>query len=185
MEWSMLTGGCVVILLSVVITLLIIVFPRFEIVQKLIDKVNGVTRENLTGIRVIRAFNRTEYEDKRFKKANDDLTGLTLKVSRIFAGLIPIATLLIFMIIALLIVVGYNQINKLTDPTEIANTIGDLQAFIIYLVFIVVALASVAAMFVMIPRGKISANRINEILDHELKMEIKEKTTEENNTEKE
>lgn len=153
------------------------VVPFFSKIQKGVDNLNLVTREKLNGVRVIRAFNRTEYEERRFKKANDDLTGLTLKVSRIFAGLIPVATLLIFMIIALLIVVGYNQINKLTDPTEIANTIGDLQAFIIYLVFIVVALASVAAMFVMIPRGKISANRINEILDHELKMEVREKTT--------
>lgn len=155
------------------------VIPYFKKIQKGVDALNLVTREKLNGVRVIRAFNRTEYENRRFKKANDDLTSLTLKVSRIFAGLIPVATLLIFMIIALLIVVGYNQINKLTDPTEIANTIGDLQAFIIYLVFIVVALATVAAMFVMIPRGKISANRINEILDHELKMEIKEKTTKE------
>lgn len=153
------------------------VVPFFSKIQKGVDNLNLVTREKLNGVRVIRAFNRTEYEERRFKKANDDLTGLTLKVSRIFAGLIPVATLLIFMIIALLIVVGYNQINKLTDPTEIANTIGDLQAFIIYLVFIVVALASVAAMFVMIPRGKISANRINEILDHQLKMEVREKTT--------
>ena len=153
------------------------VVPFFSKIQKGVDALNLVTREKLNGVRVIRAFNRTEYEERRFKKANDELTGLTLKVSRIFAGLIPVATLLVFMIIAVLIVVGYNQINKLTDPEEIGNTIGDLQGFIIYLVFIVVALASVAAMFVMIPRGKISANRINEILDHELKMTVREKTT--------
>ena len=154
------------------------VVPFFSKIQKGVDGLNLVVREKLNGVRVIRAFNRTEYEDKRFKKANDDLTGLNLKVSRIFAGLIPVATLLIFLIIAVLIYVGYIQINKLTDPTEIANTVGDLQAFIIYLVFIVVALANVAAMFVMIPRGKISANRINEILDHELKMTVAKRTTE-------
>ena len=157
------------------------VVPFFKKIQKGVDNLNLVVREKLNGVRVIRAFNRTEYEDKRFKKANDDLTGLNLKVSRIFAGLIPVATLLVFLIIALLIYVGYIQINKLTDPVEISETIGDLQAFIIYLVFIIAALASVAAMFVMIPRGKISANRINEVLDHELKMEVHKKTTEENN----
>jgi len=157
------------------------VVPYFNKIQKGTDGLNLVVREKLNGVRVIRAFNRTEYEDKRFKKANDDLTGLNLKVSRIFASLIPVATLLVFLIIAVLILVGYVQVNKLTDPVEIANTVGDLQAFIIYLVFVVAALASVAAMFVMIPRGKISANRINEILDHELKMEIHEKTTEEDN----
>ena len=156
------------------------VVPFFKKIQKGVDELNLVTREKLNGVRVIRAFNRTEYEERRFKKANDNLTSLNLKVSRIFAGLIPVATLLIFMIIAVLIVVGYKQVNELTDPQEIANTIGDLQGFIIYLVFIVAALASVAAMFVMIPRGKISANRINEILDHELKMSVREKTTEEN-----
>jgi ATP-binding cassette subfamily B protein len=152
------------------------VVPFFKKIQKGVDYLNLVVREKLNGVRVIRAFNRTEYEERRFKKANDELTGLTLKVSRIFAGLIPVATLIIFMIIAVLIVVGYKQVNELTDPQEIANTIGDLQGFIIYLVFIVAALASVAAMFVMIPRGKISANRINEILDHELKMTVREKT---------
>ena len=156
------------------------VIPFFKKIQKGVDGLNLVVREKLNGVRVIRAFNRTEYEDKRFKKANDDLTSLNLKVSRIFAGLIPVATLLIFLIIALLIVVGYNQVNKLTDPQEIANTIGDLQAFIIYLVFIVVALASVAAMFVMIPRGKISANRINEVLEYEPKMHVNKRTSEEN-----
>ena len=154
------------------------VVPFFKKIQKGVDNLNLVAREKLNGVRVIRAFNRTEYEDKRFKKANDDLTGLNLKVSRIFAALIPVATLLVFLIMAVLIYVGYIQINKLTDPVEISNTIGDLQAFIIYLVFIVAALASVAAMFVMIPRGKISANRINEVLEHELKMEVREKTTE-------
>ena len=157
------------------------VVPFFKKIQKGVDELNLVTREKLNGVRVIRAFNRTEYEERRFKKANDNLTSLNLKVSRIFAGLIPVATLLIFMIIAVLIVVGYKQVNELTDPQEIANTIGDLQGFIIYLVFIVAALASVAAMFVMIPRGKISANRINEILDHELKMTVREKTSREEN----
>ncbi|MBR2876258.1 MAG: ABC transporter ATP-binding protein [Clostridia bacterium] len=157
------------------------VIPYFKKIQKGVDGLNLVVREKLNGIRVIRAFNRTQYEDERFKKANDDLTGLNLKVSRIFAALIPVATLLVFLIIAVLIFAGYVQINSLTDPTEIANTIGDLQAFIIYLVFIIAALASVAAMFVMIPRGKISANRINEVLDHDLKMVVREKTTESTN----
>lgn len=148
------------------------VVPFFKKIQKGVDKLNSVVREKLNGIRVIRAFNRTEYEDERFKIANDELTGLNLKVSRIFASLIPVATLLVFSLIAILIFVGYNQVNKLTDPVEISNTIGDLQAFIIYLVFIVAALSTAAAMFVMIPRAKISANRINEVLDHENKMTV-------------
>ncbi len=146
------------------------VIPYFDKIQKRVDRLNLIIREKISGIRVIRAFNRTEHEDKRFKEANDDLTGISLKVQKIFASLIPIATLLVFMLIILLVAVGYFQINRLTDPVEIQNTIGDLQAFIIYLVFIIVALGTAAAMFIMIPRAKISADRINEVL--ELKPEM-------------
>ncbi len=141
------------------------VIPYFDKIQKKVDKLNLIIREKLGGIRVIRAFNRTEYEDKRFKDANDDLTTMTVKVQRIFASLIPIATLLIFSLIIILVAVGYVQINRLTDPVEIRNTIGDLQAFILYLVFIIVAVSTAAAMFIMIPRANISAKRINAVLE--------------------
>lgn len=146
------------------------VIPYFRKIQKKVDTLNLIVREKINGIRVIRAFNRTKKEDERFKEANDELTGIQLKVSRIFASLIPIVTLLVFLLIVLLMFFGYSQINKLTDPVEIQNTIGDLQAFIIYLVFIVVAVSTAAAMFVMIPRAKISANRINEVLELEPEM---------------
>ncbi len=169
------------IIAVVALILIKTVVPFFSKIQKGVDKLNLVVREKLNGIRVIRAFNRTEYEDKKFKTTNDDLTSLNLKVSRIFAALIPIATLLVFLIIAILIYFGYVQINKLTDPVKISETIGDLQAFIIYLVFIVVAITSVAAMFVMIPRGKISANRINEVLDYVPKMSVLPKVSKEIN----
>ena len=72
-EWSILTGCCVVILLITVVIILSLVFPRFERVQKQIDKINGVTRENLTGIRVIRAFNAENFQRDRFEKENNDL----------------------------------------------------------------------------------------------------------------
>ncbi len=170
------------IIAVVALILIKTVVPFFSKIQKGTDNLNLVVREKLNGIRVIRAFNRTEYEDKKFKKTNDDLTALNLKVSRIFASLIPVATLLIFLIIAILIFVGFIQINKLTDPVEISETIGDLQAFIIYLVFVVVAITSVAAMFVMIPRGKISANRINEVLDFVPQMSVLEKSNESDNS---
>ena len=118
------------------------------------------------------AFNRTVYEDGRFKEANDDLTGMVLHVERIFASLIPIATLLAFLLIIILLAVGYIQINRLTDPTEIADTIGDLQAFIIYLVFVVIAVGTAAAMFIMIPRANISAKRINAVLEMDPEMTV-------------
>lgn len=151
------------------------ILPFFDKIQKRVDKLNLIIREKISGIRVIRAFNRSEHEDKRFKDANDDLTSMTVKVQRIFASLIPIVTLLAFLLIILLVAIGYVQINRLTDTVEIQNTIGDLQAFIIYLVFVVIALSNAAAMFIMLPRAKISAKRINAVLEMEPEMEILEK----------
>ena len=158
------------------------ILPFFDKIQKRVDKLNLIIREKISGIRVIRAFNRTKHEDKRFKEANDDLTGMVVTVQRIFASLIPIVTLLAFLLIILLVAIGYVQINRLTDPVEIQNTIGDLQAFIIYLVFVVIALSSAAAMFIMLPRAKISANRINDVLEMQPEMKILQK--EESNSEK-
>ena len=146
------------------------VIPMFDEIQKKTDKLNQVIRENLNGIRVTRAFNRTEYETGRFSSSNIELTGLALRINRIMAGLIPIATLLVFMIIIALVMIGSKQINSLDavlERTEIENTIGDLQAFILYLVFIVLALSTAAALFIMIPRAKISADRILEVLETE------------------
>ena len=155
------------------------VIPYFDKIQKKVDRLNLIIREKLSGIRVIRAFNRTEYEDGRFKEANDDLTAMTVKVQRIFASLIPIATLLIFSLIIILVAVGYVQINRLTDPVEIQNTIGDLQAFILYLVFIIVAVSTAAAMFIMIPRANISAKRINAVLEMQPELKAGELTVRE------
>ncbi len=158
------------------------ILPFFDKIQKKVDKLNLIIREKISGIRVIRAFNRTKHEDKRFKDANDDLTGMVVTVQRIFASLIPIVTLLAFLLIILLVAIGYVQINRLTDAVEIQNTMGVLQAFIIYLVFVVIALSNAAAMFIMLPRAKISANRINDVLEMQPEMEILER--EENNSEK-
>ena len=77
-QWSIITGIAVLILMIVITILMIIVIPRFKLVQKLIDKINGLARENLTGIRVVRAFNAEKYQEDKFDKVNDDLTGLQL-----------------------------------------------------------------------------------------------------------
>ena len=158
------------------------ILPYFDKIQKKVDRLNLIIREKISGIRVIRAFNRTKHEDKRFKDANDDLTGMVVTVQRIFASLIPIVTLLAFLLIILLVAIGYVQINRLTDAVEIQNTIGDLQAFIIYLVFVIIAVSSAAAMFIMLPRAKVSANRINDVLEMQPEMKILPK--EESNSEK-
>ncbi len=148
------------------------IIPMFKKVQTKTDKLNLIIRENINGIRVTRAFNRKKYETERFNKANFELTGLSLKISRTFALLIPVLTLFIFLIIIALVLIGGRQIQVLTDTIEVSNTIGDLQAFILYLIFVVLALSTGAAMFIMIPRARISALRIIEVL--EIEPQIKE-----------
>lgn len=158
------------------------ILPIFDKIQKKVDRLNLIVREKISGIRVIRAFNRTKHEDKRFKEANDDLTDMTVKVHRIFAALIPVVTLLAFLLIILLVAIGYVQINRLTDTVEIQNTIGDLQAFIIYLVFVVIALSNAAAMFIMLPRANVSAKRIAEVLELQPEMTVEKSDIAENST---
>lgn len=176
----------ILVVLPVIAVIAIIVakkiLPFFDKIQKKVDKLNLIIREKISGIRVIRAFNRTEHEDKRFKEANDDLTNMTMKVHRIFALLIPVVTLLAFFLIILLVAIGYVQINRLTDMVEIQNTIGDLQAFIIYLVFVVIALSNAAAMFIMLPRANVSAKRINEVLELQPEMTVEKSHIAENST---
>ena len=144
------------------------VIPIFRKRQKLVDSVNRFIREKLSGIRVIRAFNRTEKEDARFDERNEALSGLTLKFQRMMAVLIPICIVLIIIALDLLILVAANNFNSMDPVTEadkLLSAIGDLQAFVIYMIMIVSAVTMTAAMFVIVPRAKISANRITEVLN--------------------
>lgn len=144
------------------------VMPMFDKAQKKTDRLNLILREKLSGIRVIRAFNRSEYEDGRFRKANYDLTGLMLKINRIFAFLIPLATLLCYVLVAILLKMAADQIDALdavADSAQISNTVGDLQAFMVYMIMIIYAVSMAASLFVMLPKAEISAKRINEVLD--------------------
>ena len=111
-EWSMLTGGCVVILLLTIICLMIIVLPRFEKVQKLIDKVNGVSRENVTGIRVIRAFNAEKYQENRFDNVNSDLTNMQLFNQRCFAIMSPMMYIVMHALTLGIYLIGAYLINS-------------------------------------------------------------------------
>lgn len=146
------------------------VLPWFEQMQKKTDALNQVVRERLGGVRVIRAFNRQKHEQERFRKANFELTEIALKTNRLFASLIPLAMFLMYSMIIALIWLGSRQVNNMdvtTQAQEIAGTIGNLQAFMMYLIMIVFAVGLAASMFVMIPRAAISARRICAILDME------------------
>jgi len=135
--------------------------PLFMSMQKKIDRINQVTREFLSGVRVIRAFDRTAYEEKRFDAANADLTDTTLKVGRLFALVFPAVTLILNFTTIAIMWFGGRQIADGSMP------IGDLTAFLQYVFMILFSVLMATFMFVMVPRAAVSAQRIMEVLDVE------------------
>lgn len=166
-EWSLLTGGCVVILLLTVGTIIFIVFPRFEKVQKLIDKVNGVTRENLTGIRVIRAFNAEEYEQKRFEDVNSSLTSMQMFNQKCFAVLNPVMNFVMHFLTLGIYFMGAIMINKALMLDKFI-LFSNMVVFSSYGMQVIAAFLMLAMIFMILPRAQVSARRINEILDSDI-----------------
>lgn len=157
------------------------VIPMFRKRQKMLDGINRFIREKLSGIRVIRAFNKQEFEDEKFEIKNIDFSGLTLKFNRIMAVLIPICLLLIILGLDTLVFLAAKNLDTLdvvTQKEELLTAIGDLQAFVTYMIMIVFSVIMTAAMFVIVPRAKISAYRICEVLDLEASVTDKEITEE-------
>lgn len=143
--------------------------PLFKSMQVKLDKLNLVLRENLTGIRVIRAFNKVPYEQKRFDEANSDLMQTSVKVNKIMAVLMP--SMMIILNLTSVAIIWFGGIRIQAGAFEV----GSLIAFIQYVMQIMMALVMVTMMFVLIPRAAASAERINEVLDTEF--EIKDHTT--------
>ena len=163
-EWSMLTACCVVVLLCVVIGLMLIVLPRFEKVQKLIDKINNVTRESITGIRVIRAFNAEKYQENRFEKVNADLTNMQLFNQKCFAILNPIMMLVMNGLTLGIYAIGTYLISNALISVKI-SLFSDMVIFSSYGMQVIMSFLMLAMIFMMWPRAAISARRINEVLD--------------------
>lgn len=162
--------GVVPIVLGLAMLIMKKIIPMYDSVQKYTDELNRVLREKISGIRVIRAFNKSEYEDKRFKSSNDILTSFMLKINRIYALLIPVGSMLLIGVIALLVFLNTKQIESadILSPGGrelITNTVGNLQAFIIYALMIIAAITMAASMYVFIPKAMISINRINDVLN--------------------
>jgi len=183
MELSALTGFCVGLLLTTIIIIMIIVLPRFELVQKLIDKVNSVTRENLTGIRVIRAFNAEKYQEKRFKKVNDDLTNTQLFNQRTFAFMMPIMNFVMNFLSLGIYYIGAHLIQNAGIVDKI-TTFSNVVVFISYGMQVIMSFLMLAMIFMIVPRARISAKRINEVLDEDVSIKDGEykKETEEKGT---
>jgi ATP-binding cassette subfamily B protein len=147
------------ILIGAVLLILYKGVPLFKIVQKRLDRLNLVLRENLTGIRVIRAFNREKQEKSRLQVANKELTDVSIKVNKVMAFLMPVMMLVMNLTVVAVIWFGGIRIDSA------AMQIGDLMAYIQYVMQIMFALVMASMMFVMVPRAAVSANRINEVLN--------------------
>ena len=166
-EWSLLTAGGVVILLCTVFTLMLIVIPRFEKVQKLIDKVNGVTKENLTGIRVIRAFNAEGYQENRFNGVNEKLTNMQLFNQRCFAIMNPVMNIVMHFLTLGIYFIGAYLINKANMLDKI-TLFSNMVVFSSYGMQVIMSFLMLAMIFMIWPRAKVSADRINELLDQKI-----------------
>ena len=170
-QWSLATLIAVIILLGAIITIMLIVMPRFKIVQSLIDKVNQVMRENLTGIRVVRAFNAEDYQEKKFSKVNDDLTKNQMFNQKTFTLLEPIMYIVMYFLTLSIYFIGAILINNANMGDKI-TLFGDMIVFSSYAMQVIMSFLMLAMIFMMMPRANVSAKRINEVL--ETKVNIKE-----------
>lgn len=167
LEWSLLTGACVVILLITIGIIMMIVIPRFSVMQKLLDGMNSVTRENLTGIRVIRAFNAEKYENDRFEKVNNDLTKVHMFNQKCFAVLMPMMNVVLHGLTLGIYIIGAFLIEGAMMSDKI-TLFSNMVVFTSYGMQVIMSFLMLALIFMIVPRASVSAKRINEVLDEEL-----------------
>ena len=168
MAW--IIGLAVVCIIIIVLTLMIVAMPRFKSLQKLVDKLNLVSREILTGSQVIRAFNTEKREEKRFDGANQDLMKTQVFVNRAMTIMMPALMLVMNCITILIVWVGGHNVN------DGLMQVGDVMAFIQYTMQIVMAFLMISMVSIMLPRAMVSAGRINEVLDTDPKIKDKDET---------
>jgi len=155
----------VVILLGLIITVFSIALPKFKLIQNLIDRLNLVMRENLSGMMVIRAFNMQEFEEKRFDKANNDLTGISLFINRVMVVMMPVMMFIMNGVSLIIIWAGAHQV------AEAQMQVGDMMAFLQYAMQILSAFLMMSFMFIMLPRASVSAGRIADVLETGISIE--------------
>lgn len=156
MSW--IIGLAVVLIAMVVMVLFVVAMPKFKILQNLVDRLNLVTREILTGLPVIRAFSTEKHEEERFDQANKDLTKTNLFVNRAMTFMMPTMMLIMNAISILIVWVGANGIN------DGQMQVGDMMAFIQYTMQIIMAFLMICMISIMLPRAAISATRVDEVL---------------------
>jgi ATP-binding cassette, subfamily B, multidrug efflux pump len=159
MSW--IIAVAIITLLSLILVVFSIALPKFKIIQKLIDRLSLVTRENLSGMMVIRAFNTQKFEEDRFDRANIDLTKINLFINRVMVLMMPVMMLMMNGLSLLIIWIGAHQVAQSNMQ------VGDMMAFLQYAILIVMAFLMMSIMFIMVPRASVSAGRIADVLETE------------------
>lgn len=163
-QWTAITGGAVLVLLIMIFVLMILVLPKFKKMQSLIDNLNNVTREQLTGIRVVRAFNAECYQEDKFSEANNDLTSTQMFTQRMMAIISPV---MIFIMTGLNLAIYYSGAYMIdaANMNDKIRLFGDMIVFSSYSMQVVMSFMMLSMIFIIYPRASISASRINEVLD--------------------
>ncbi len=166
-KWSLATGGAVMIMLLIVIVVMIFVMPKFKKMQILTDNITRLTRENLTGIRVVRAYNAEDYQETKFEKANLDLTNTNLFTNRALSIMMPLMMLIMSGLSLLIYWIGAYMINGL-EVSDKLEVFANMVVFSQYAMQIIMSFMMLVMIFIMLPRAKVSAKRVNEVLDKDL-----------------
>lgn len=160
--WAVVVAVIVNVLMTTV--LMTLAFPKQSVIQKLTDKLNSITRESLTGIRVVRAYNVEDYQDKKFEEANDEVTRINLFVSRLMAIMNPIMMAISSGLVLAIYWIGAYLIND-ASLTERLPLFSDMVVFMSYAMQVVMGFLLMGALFIVLPRTLVSAGRINQVLD--------------------
>ncbi len=168
MTWIIAVAS--IAILGIIVSIMSLIIPKFKIFQKLIDRVTQLTRENLTGLRVIRAFNNEKLEQKKFKKTNDKLTNLLIYIDKTMELMNPLINIVFNGATLLVYWVGISLLN--TNP----NYLGNMSAFAQYVTHVMMSFLMLSILFVMLPRANVSAGRINQVLNTTPKTHWKKQT---------
>lgn len=163
-QWSAVTGAGVLVLIMMIVILMITVMPKFKLVQKLIDKINGLTRENLTGIRVVRAFNAEDYQEEKFDAKNKELTKTQMFNQRMMAFMSPVMYLIMNLLSLSIYFIGAYLIDQ-ANMMDKVTLFGNMVVFSSYAMQVIMAFLMLAIIFIMYPRANVSAQRVIEILE--------------------
>ena len=167
--WSVVTGSAVLVLIIMIVVLVILVLPKFKLVQKLIDKINGLTRENLKGIRVIRAFNAEEFHENKFERQNKKLTDIQIFNQKVMSITSPVMYLIMNGVSLAIYFTGAYMLDSALFAEKI-DLFSNMVVFTSYAMQVISSFLMLAIIFIMYPRASISADRINEVLDTKCKI---------------